>query len=335
MADILKPLILTTLAASCATNCCAFDYDAVPTAGQAVLDDRYPARTVSFANGVTSLADVVYATQPGFQPLKLDVYLPPASGAPHPGVLVIHGGGWISGHSRHSGAFADWPGTLAALASEGYVVASLNYRLSGEAPFPAAIQDVKAAIKFMRANAAAYHLDPTRIATWGGSAGGQLAALAAVSCGVSELEPTATIPGVADNATVSDCVQGAVAWYGVFDFSPMVPTDTTQPSPVTQYLDCSQRCAEHTVHMASAQQLLDKADPPMLLIHGIDDAVVPVAQSQNFHAAAEQSGVATSLVLIPKVNHSFIGATPEVTRAASLEALEATVNFFNATLSKQ
>jgi acetyl esterase/lipase len=308
----------------------SLDLESVPTAESAVLDDRYPATEVRFADGVTGLPNVVYATVPGFQPLKLDLYLPPDGGDPsvrYPAVLMIHGGGWQSGHSRHSGAFADWPGTLAALAGEGYVVASINYRLSGEAPFPAAIQDVKSAVLFLKANADNYPVDPERIVTWGGSAGGQLAALAAVSCGMSELGPAADIPGWNETTTLSDCVRAAVVWYGVFDFADLLAEQEMPAPPVAAYLGCQQRCPDDTVRLASPLMFLDANDPPMLLIHGTEDSVVPVRQSEQFDAAAKKLGARTDLILIPGVDHSFVGKDFASTRAASLEALGASMEF--------
>jgi hypothetical protein len=97
--------------------------------------------------------------------------------------------GWSGGSKRTTGAFSNWPGVLAALAAKGYVVASLDYRLVGDEIAPAAIQDTKAAIRFLRANAAKYNVDKNRGLTWGPSAGGQLAALAATSCGATALSP--------------------------------------------------------------------------------------------------------------------------------------------------
>lgn len=313
------------------------DFDNIPTAGQAVLEDRYPSREVAFDQGVTGLPDIVYAIMPGFQPLKLDLYLPPESGdadARYPVVLVIHGGGWTSGHSRHSGAFADWPGTLAALAADGYVVASINYRLNGEAPFPAAIQDVKSSILFLRANAEQYRIDPARMVTWGGSAGGQLAALAAVSCGVDALASDADIPGLDNAVQVSDCVQGAVVWYGVFDFTSLVSEQAAAQSPVAAYLDCAEVCPEENVILASPIALLDADDPSFLLVHGTEDSVVPSWQSENFQAKAEDLGVSSELILIPGVNHSFVGETEAATREASLSALRASVEFIQDLIGK-
>src|SRR5262245_49182688 len=96
-----------------------------------VLEDRYPERRTLFPGGVIGLADLTYASYTGYRPLTLDLYRPASTATPHPLVIYVHGGGWQSGHTRHSGAFEDWPGTLASIAARGYVVTSLEYRLSG------------------------------------------------------------------------------------------------------------------------------------------------------------------------------------------------------------
>lgn len=200
-------------------------------AAQTVQVDHYPAGNVTFPNGVTGVSGVVYSARTGYRPLTLDLYLPPktlqkpAHGFPL--VVYIHGGGWLGGDSHHSGTFVDFPGVLASLSLRGYVVASVNYRLSSEAKFPAPVQHVKAAIRWLRSRASEYAIDPTRVMAWGASAGGHLAALTAVSCGALALEPpqeskVPILDGQADTSSssnVSDCVQGSVIWYGVFDIA--------------------------------------------------------------------------------------------------------------------
>lgn len=300
------------------------------TAAAPVLDDRYPRANVSFGSEVESYPDVIYSTPAGFRPLRLDIYRQVAPKGPRPLVVYIHGGGWQSGHTRHSGAFANWPGVLASLARKGYVVASVEYRLSGEAKFPAAIHDVKNAIRWLRANAEKYSVDPGKAVVWGGSAGGQLAALAATTCGVE-----AVAPGTADKsiASQSDCVQGLVAWYGVFDFKSIPPppsgVDDAQ-SAVGKYLGCASAQCPEKVTLASPISHIDSKDPPALLIHGELDKVVAEAQSRAFDAALRAKGVASELVVIPAVDHSFIGNSPEATRQASLQALAKTFEFIDA-----
>jgi acetyl esterase/lipase len=275
-------------------------------AAKPVLDDRYPAVKVMFGSDVESYPDLVYSTLPGFRPLRLDLYRRGGTAGPRPLVVYVHGGGWQSGHTRHAGAFANWPEVLASLARRGYVVASVEYRLSSEAKFPAAIDDVKKAIQWLRASAAKYAIDPKQVVIWGGSAGGQLAALAATSC-------------------ESDCVQGLVAWYGVFELG-----EIREPaSPVAKYLGCAPgKCAE-TAALASPITHVDATDPPTLLIHGELDKVVPVSQSRTFDQALKAKGVASELIVIPGVDHSFIGASAEETRKASLLALTKTFEFID------
>jgi len=322
------------------------------TAAKPVLDDRYPERRVSFPDGVVGLADLTYASLTGYRPLRLDLYRPASIATPHPLVIYVHGGGWQSGHTRHSGAFENWPGVLASIAARGYVVVSLEYRLSSEAPFPAAIQDVKSAIRWLRTNAAEFGIDKQRAVIWGGSAGGQLAALAGTSCGVAALEPpgpaaaqrpepgaaaAGSAPSAASPPAESDCVQAVIAWYGIFDFSTLSGqsggnTGGANGGPA-RYLGCAlAKCSPQALAAAGATTYIDAKDPPTLLIHGVNDHTVPIEQSRTYLAALRAKGVRAELIEIPGVDHSFVGATPAATRAASLQALNASLAFIDATL---
>jgi acetyl esterase/lipase len=300
-------------------------------------DDPYPDHHVVFAGGVTGYPDVAYQILPRYRPMKLDLYLPPASfTGPRPTVVFIHGGGWVGGGPRLSAAFDNWPTVLASMAARGYVVAAVAYRFSGEAPFPAAIQDVKAAIRWLRANSARYGVDKARMMTWGGSAGGQLAALAATSCGAGALEPVG--PAGPRNANVeqatagaaapqgeSTCVQGAVAWYGIFDFATMPGRENER-----LYLGCgANQCTAEQTARASPVAYLGERTPPILIIAGAEDKTVPPAQSTSFHAAMQAKRLRSELMIIPGVDHSFIGSTPEATRSASRAALARTVDFID------
>jgi acetyl esterase/lipase len=305
------------------------------------LGDHYPVRRLTFPAGVTGFADVTYEILPGFRPLTLDVYVTPPTkpASAHPLVLYIHGGGWTTGHSRQSGAFDNWPKVLASLAARGYTVASLNYRLSSEAPFPAAIQDVKAAIRFLRAHATEYSVDVNKAIVWGGSAGGHLAALAATSCGVKELEPVAPNPALPGSDAIekqSDCVQGAVTWYGIFDMNALRGTHDsgdTFPPTIARFLNCNGGvCAPETLQLASPQHFVKSDTPPFLLVHGALDKTVDPTQSVHFQETMKAAGASVDLVMIPGVDHSFIGTTLESTRAASLQALNRTFEFIDATV---
>jgi len=264
--------------------------------------------------------------------------------------VYIHGGGWISGHSRQAGAFANFPEVLASLAGRGYVTASVNYRLCHEAGFPAAVMDIKTAIRWLRSKAGGFGLDPERAAVWGGSAGGQIAALVAVTGGLEAFDPARPafdregrpISGFlpAEVICQSDCVQAAAAWYGVFDFAAMFRQAGFMegaPAPgahgVFTYLgfDPSNRRPE-ILEAASCTTYIDRNTPPMLLIHGVEDTIVPYRQSEDMAAKLKKAGVPAELILIPGVGHSFLGGSPDQIHEASLTALHATIGFFDKTI---
>lgn len=318
----------------------------IPTSTQAVLGDHYPAVRVPFPNGVIGYPNLTYASIPGFRPLHLDLYDPPGRRSPHPLIVYLHGGGWAFGQPRQSGAFSNWPDVMALIASRGYVVASVEYRLSSEAPFPAAIQDVKAAVRWLRANARQFGIDPRHVGVWGGSAGGHLAALDAVTCTVGALSPSVAggptaAPGIgqakiAPAGPDGDCVQAFATWYGVFDFNRPVPSEQRAPkadSLVNRFLGCPRgNCTPEQRAVASPSTYVQAGEPPALLIVGSADTVVGPQQSRDFARLLRSKGDQAQLLIIPGVNHSFIGKTPGATRAASLEALQKTLQFFEATL---
>ena len=289
-----------------------------PTAAEPVLADQFPTIPVSFPGGVKAYRDVTYQQLPGYRPQVVDVYVPAGPG-PHPLVMYIHGGGWMGGHTRHSGALADFPKVLAALAAEGFTVASLEYRLSAEAKFPAQLQDSNAALRFLRAHAADYRIDPKRVGVWGGSAGGHLAALTAVTCRNMTLDPAAAGDG---------CVQAAATWYGVYDFASMT-TGADGNAAGGRLLGCDRTCPDDRIRAVSPVTYIEAKDPPFLLIHGDEDKVVPVAQSHLGEAALKKAGVPVQSIYIPAVDHSFIGKTSASTREATLRATNATFDFFH------
>lgn len=287
-----------------------------PVAATPVLEDRFPIVPVDFPGGVKAYRDIVYQQLPGYRPQIVDIYVPATPG-PHPLILYIHGGGWVGGHTRHSGALADFPKALASLAAEGFTVASLEYRLADEANFPAQLQDSNAAIRFLRAHAADYRIDPKRVGVWGGSAGGHLAALTAVTCKDTALDPKAGNDG---------CVQAAATWYGVFDFTAL---GGGRDGAGQRLLGCNGPCPADRLAAVSPVTHIDGRDPPFLLIHGEDDKVVPVSQSRLGEAALKKAGVPVAAIYIPGVDHSFIGKTAEATRDATLKAVNATFDFFH------
>ena len=247
--------------------------------------------------------DLPYATVSPAQ--KLDVYLPDEGAGPFPVIMSIHGGAFKFGDKRGG----DLEAALAGL-RRGYAVVSVNYRLSGEARFPAQIQDVKAAIRFVRTRAGRYFLNPERIAVWGGSAGGYLAALAGTSGGVRELEDLSL-----GNAGQSSRVQAVVDWFGPVDFLAMDrqfrksgiagQPHGTADSFESQLLGRPIAQAPELVRMADPQTYISPDDPPFFIQHGTRDDVIPTAQSVDFAANLEKAlgkGKVT-LELLPGAGH--------------------------------
>jgi acetyl esterase/lipase len=223
--------------------------------------------------------DVAYASTSAAQ--KLDIYLPTGSG-PFPVVIDIHGGGFAAGDKANPAAGDE-------LLAAGYAVASVNYRLSGEAQFPAQIQDIKAAVRFLRANAAKYNLDPNRFAAFGQSAGGNLAATLGTSCGVAALEGADL-----GNADQSSCVQAVVDWFGPTDFLQMDKqfTGTTCPvnhdaanSPESMLLGAAIQTVPDKAKAANPITYVSAKAPPFLIQHGTADCNVPPQQGQLLYDA--------------------------------------------------
>ena len=226
-----------------------------------------------------TFADVAYATLSQAQ--KLDLYLPDRSSERNPLVVYIHGGAFKEGDKRgHARLFRK---VLAA----GYAVASLNYRMSGEARFPALVQDVKAAVRFLRANADRYRIDPERFAAWGPSAGGYLVAMLGVTGDVTDFDAPAL-----GNAGVSSRVQAVVDWFGPTDFGVMDAQAAANPacgadaqyhdaadSPESLLLGAPVQDVPELVRAANPITYISASAPPFLIQHGTVDCVVPTQQS--------------------------------------------------------
>ncbi len=290
--------------------------------------DPYPDRVTRWPGGVTSLADVSYQVTSGYRRQLLDIYLPPKGKGPRPLVLYIHGGGWMNGDPRHFGSLANFPAVAAKLASEGFVVAAMEYRHGLEARFPAQVQDARAALRFLKGNAAKYGIDTARTGIIGGSAGAHISALAALSCGDGSLDLVGTkaTPG-------SECVQALVGWYGVYDVPALFAARTGgRDGGIEALLGCTTPCPADKLASVSPVHYLDKADPPTLLIHGTEDKTVPVSQSHLLEARMKALGVPVTAVYIDGMDHSFVGKTPAETRAATLRAINLSFDFLHAHL---
>ena len=206
---------------------------------------------------------------------------------PFPVIVMIHGGGWCDGDKTY------WEpnGGIKSVAF-GFAVVSINYRLGPEHPHPAQIQDVKAAIRFVRANAGKYGFDPDKIATWGGSAGGHLAALAGTAANVPEFTDRSL-----GNPDESESVQAVIDWYGPIwidrtakDFEKLnVYTDAKQAPPISErfckLLQCTPEEIPERAVAFSPATYITKDCPPFLIQHGTADPIVPYLQSVDFDKA--------------------------------------------------
>lgn len=226
--------------------------------------------------------------------LYLDVLAPdPRPVRPVPAVVYLHGGGWESGDRRV--ALQPWINPL--LAGNGFVAVSVSYRLTGEAPFPAQIHDVKAAVRWLRANAAQFGVDPTRIGIWGDSAGAHLASLLALTDGVPDLD------GDSGSAGISSAVQAVVARCTPTDFTDSRWIEDNEVlrklfgGPLTERLEL-RRQASPVCHAHAAA-------PPFLLVHGTADEVVPYRQATGLVEALGALGVDVSLHTVPGGHHNL------------------------------
>jgi acetyl esterase/lipase len=229
--------------------------------------------------GTTAYRDLAYVTN-GHQRQKLDLYVPP-EGQRLPLIIWVHGGAFRAG-SKEGGVPLQY-------LSAGYAVASLNYRLSQHAIFPAQIEDVKAAVRWLRANAHTYRLDPSRFGAWGPSAGGHLVAMLGTAGDIKEFE-------VGANLEVSSRVQAVVDYFGPTDFLQMdaqrLPNGMvhdTPESPESQLIGGPIQKNKERVARANPITYVSKDDPPFLIVHGTRDPLVPYQQSVLLKDALEKA----------------------------------------------
>lgn len=266
-----------------------------------------PATARGLRAGEQTLTDVAYAD--GSDAQRLDLYLPRRTGTAVPLVIVIHGGAFESGDKESRSGQAE------ALRAKGYAVASLDYRLSGEAPFPAGVQDVKAAVRWLRANSARYGIHPNRFAAWGESAGGYLA----VMLGVTGGRRTVLDDPALGNASVSSAVQVVVDLFGPGDFRSM-DAQAADPegcpggsqvhdaadSPESRWLGAPVQSATALAKVSNPHTYLASAPrlPVFVVAHGKQDCTVPFGQSVQLAAALRRAGAKVTLEIREGAGHS-------------------------------
>lgn len=242
--------------------------------GQSVI----PGGSGTFASVSPSYKDLAYATTSETQ--KLDLYIPATGKGPFPLVMMVHGGGFMMGDKADGMGLTGVDQLLAA----GYAVASINYRLSSEATYPAQINDAKAAVRFLRANATKYNLNSNKFGAWGASAGGNLVSLLGTTCGVKELE------GDLGNNDQSSCVQAVVDWFGPIDFLKMDEqfAGTSCPanhndasSPESKLVGAAIQTVPDLVKTTNPMNYITADDVPFFIENGTADCNIPPVQNKN------------------------------------------------------
>lgn len=266
--------------------------------------------------GYTVRRDVAYVDG-GHERHVLDLYLPDRSDAKPALVVYIHGGGWRQGSKDKT--------PLAPILEAGFAAASINYRLSQHATFPAQIYDCKAAIRFLRSKADEYGYNADKIGVWGGSAGGHLVALLGTSAGVEAVEGDLGVTGV------SSRVQAVCDYFGPTDLlkmnaqsGPDSAIDHDAPnSPESQMLGGTLQEIPDVANAASPKTYVTSDDPPFYILHGDQDRLVPLAQSETFHERLTAAGVDSTLLVVKGAGH---GPFPDPTIFPTV------VDFFQRTL---
>jgi acetyl esterase/lipase len=246
---------------------------------------------------VTAHLGIEYAEVTGYRPLELDLYLPEGAPGPVPAVVHVHGGGWRRGSRRHSlAALGDdfYPG----LAAAGIAVAAIDYRLSGEARYPAAVDDVRAAVAWVRSALPGYGVSQGPLVLWGDSAGGHLALLVAL-----------TGTGLKSTVLTNTGVDGVVAWFPVTDLAGLRgPGDDDPASREALFLGAPPARVPDLARAASPITHVHAGAPPVLVMHGDSDALVPADQSIRFAQALADAGGPVVLELVPGASHFWDGA---------------------------
>ena len=278
------------------------------------------AAPLSQTDGVTAQRNVTYCTAGG-EALKMDLFLPKPGNGPAPVVVYIHGGSWVGGDKFEVGLAGN------ELARKGYVVASINYRLGPKHKWPAQIQDAKCGIRYLRASARQYNLDPNRIAAWGSSAGGHLAALLGLT------DASAGFDNSGQHLDQSSRVQAVVDMFG--------PTDLNDFDPDKYSKGLAQAVFGVTRDQPEARELLRRASPvtyagnspgvPFLILHGDKDSLVPLSQSQALYDRLIAGGSQAELVVVKNGEHGFrpTGGPIDPTIAQIRNRID---NFFDRTL---
>ena len=268
-----------------------------PLPGAKVIE---PERVDFVAEGMHYEVDVAYAQAEGHD-LLMDCFFPKFHPGKLPVILWIHGGGWLS-HELDRRYRPERE--LANLARLGFFVASIDYRLADEAPFPAQLIDCRRAVRYLKRHAQELQIDPEHIAVWGESAGAHLALLTAMTGSVEQMEGEEEVQGV------SAQVQCAVSWYAPCELKSLQAyyAQTETGRSIVEALvgcDAGDEAFSALADAASPQHYVGYACPPILLLHGDRDSLVPYSQSENLYRALLKAGHNARLITVHDQGHGF------------------------------
>lgn len=236
--------------------------------------------------------DIVYG-KGGDVDLKLDLAMPKEGDGPFPAVVCIHGGGWRAGSRQSLGKLTE------LLAEKGFVAVTVSYRLAPAAKFPAQIEDCKAAVRWLRANAKKYHIDPERIGCTGFSAGGHLVCLLGCTTKDDGLE------GAGGNADQPSGVKAVVSFFGPTDLTAKTWTDDAEKTFFIPFLGDTFANKPDVYKKASPVTYVKKGAPPFLFFHGTEDKLVDVKQSRILCDKLKDAGVSAKVVELEGAGHGW------------------------------
>ncbi len=311
----MKNILIISLSVAFILSACTSVAQAIQTVSPVPFNEPQQG-SVTFDSSKTGSAEkeITYCQMDGVD-LKMDVYYPDQySARPWPVVMYVHGGAWQKG-DKNEGAGSR---AIPALRASGFLVVAVDYRLAPTYKFPAQIEDVQCAVRSLRANASRFHLDPEKIGVWGGSAGGHLVALLGTAANKPEWK-------VGEYLDQSSRVQAVVDMFGPADLSVEFDTSNFQTARV---VFGARNGSDPKLINASPVNYVDSTDAPFLILHGDQDNVVPLEQSQLLFKQLQQYGVESKLVIVQGAGHGFVRAGDQPINPGLSETNRQIVEFF-------